>query len=95
MLVCGDCGYCATRGGAPVRDCRNPNYIVWNRRHVLPGDEACPDYQGVDTLRGRLLRLGDAMKYAVLANRLATGEIVGRITDPQIPEAPRKRKAKK
>ena len=48
-------------------------------------------------MAGRLLRLGDAMGYAVLAQKMATGENVGTILDPRHPSPPeaKKRKAKK
>lgn len=98
MLTCGDCGHFAVRSSCSTHDCRNPNYITWSRTRTFSHQEACPDYRGVDTLEGLLLRLAGALAYLELATRIASGELCGTVDDPRIGTGPperRKRKAKK
>ena len=95
--ICENCGHCSPLRHVPAVDCSNPNYIEWNRKRNHPQDEACPDYVGLDTLMGRLLRLQWAARHLSLAIKIASGELTGTVADPQIalPPAPRKKRTKK
>lgn len=90
MPFCADCGHCDTRpwNDLDTRSC-GPRFMT------KPTHEICDDFAEVTQLKGALIANRRARRTNLTALGLYSGEIVGTLLDPRIPERPRQPRKKK